>query len=69
MLIWCLKQVKDFILNFSISRSFLSEKEFWNLHTVLLASFPSGVCVDKIVDNRANHQGYECDAYSVQYHT
>ena len=61
MLIWCLKKVKDLILKFLINKSFLSEKEFLNLHTILLVSFPSGGCVAKFVHNRESHQGFEYD--------
>ena len=56
MLIWCLKQVIEFILEFSISGSFFSEKEFLILYTMILSSLLSGGCVDRIVDNRTNYQ-------------
>ena len=59
MLNWCLKQVKDFFLEFSISGNFFLEKEFFNLYTMVLISFRSGGCVDKVVDNRTNYQGYK----------
>ena len=52
MLIWCLNQVKDFILKFSISRSCFSDKEFLNLYTMILFSFPLGGYVDEVVDNQ-----------------
>ena len=52
MLIWCLNQVKDFILKFSISRSCFSDKEFLNLYTMILFSFPLGVYVDEVVHNQ-----------------
>ena len=51
MLIWCLKQFKGFILKFSISGSFFSEKEFLNLYTMTFVSFPLGGCDDEVVDN------------------
>ena len=35
MLIWCLKQVKNFILKFLISGHFFSEKEFLNLYAMI----------------------------------
>ena len=50
MLNWCLKQTKDFIFKFSTSGSFFSEKEFLNLYTMILVSFPSGGCVDEAVN-------------------
>ena len=59
MLIWCLKQFKDFVLKFSITGSFFSEKEFLNLYTMMLFSFPLGGCVDEVVDNRPDYQGYK----------
>ena len=60
MLIWCLKQFKDFILKFSISGTFLSQKAFLNLHNVILVS---------VVSNWANYHGYKNDVYSHQYYT
>ena len=54
MSIWYLKQVKDFIIEFSIIGNFFLEKQFLNLHTRALASFPTGGCVDEDVNNRAN---------------
>ena len=51
MLIWCLKQVKDFIFEFSLSESFFPEKEFLNLYTIVLVSFPLGGFVDEAVNN------------------
>ena len=51
MLIWCLKQVKEFILEFSLSGSFFPEKEFVNLCTIVLVSFPLGGFVDEVVSN------------------
>ena len=68
MLIWWLKQGKDFILKFSISGSFFSEKWFLNLHTMALVSFPSGGCVDKVANNLTNYQGFKY-VYFLQYHT
>ena len=59
MLNWRLKKVKDFILKSTISGSFLSEKEFSNLYTMIIIYFPSGGCVDEVVDNRTNYQGYK----------
>ena len=67
MLILCLKHFKDFILAFSISESFFSEKEFLNLNlnTMILFSFLLGGCVDEVVLNRSNYQGYLNTYYSV----
>ena len=48
---WWLKQVKDFFLKFSISGSFFQKKKLWNLYIIILASFPSGGCVDEAVDS------------------
>ena len=56
MSIWYLKQVKDFIIEFSIIGSFFSEKQFLNLHTRALAFFPTGGCADEVVNNCANYQ-------------
>ena len=57
ILIWYLKQFKDFILKFPISGSFFSEKEFLNLYTMILFSFPLGGCVDEVVNNHTDYQG------------
>ena len=62
MFVWCLKQLKDSILKFSISGSFISQKAFLNYYTVILVSFPSGGCADE-VDNWANYVGYKGDVY------
>ena len=67
-LIWCLKNVKDFILTFSISGSSCSEKEFLNLYTMILFSFPICGCFDENVDNRINYEGYKYVCF-LQYHT
>ena len=56
MLMWSLKQFKDFILKFSISGRFFSEKEFFNLFTMILVSFPTDGYVDEVVDNQTNYQ-------------
>ena len=68
MLMWCLKQFQYFILKFSVSENLYSEKEFLNLYTMILASFPLGECVDEVVKNRSNYQGckYVC---LLHYHT
>ena len=60
MLIWYLKQLKDFILKFSINESFFLQKA---LFLLILASFPSGVCVDEVVNNWANYHGYKDNVY------
>ena len=67
MLIWCLKQFKDFILTFSMSGSFFLGKEFLNLCTMILFSFPLGGCVDEVVDNQTNYQGHRY-VYFIQYY-
>ena len=64
---WCLKQLKDSILKFQISESFFSQKAFWNQYTVVLVSFPSGACVEEVVGNQANYNGYKDDVYFLQY--
>ena len=46
----------DVILKVSISGSLFSEKEFVNLYTMVLVSFPSGGCLDEAVENRASYQ-------------
>ena len=58
MLIWCLKQYKNFLLKLSISGSFFSENKFLVLYTTILVSFPLGGCVDEVVDNQTNDQRY-----------
>ena len=68
MLNWWLKQIKDFVLNFSKSGSFFLEKEFLNLHTMILVSCSPDGCVDKAAGNRTNYQGYKY-VYFLQYHT
>ena len=55
MLICCLKQVKYFILKFTITKGFFSEKEFLNLFTMMPVFFPSGECVDEVADNQTNY--------------
>ena len=67
MLIWCLKQVKDFMIKFSISRSFLLEKEL-DMYIILIVSIPSGGCVDKVGNNRESQQGCKHDDYFLYYH-
>ena len=62
-MIWCLKQVKDFMIKFSISRSFLLEKNFLDMYIILIVSFPSGGCVDKVGNNRESQQGCKYDVY------
>lgn len=69
MLVWCLKQVKDFTFKFSKSGNFFSEKQFLNLYTIILASFLSGGCIDEVSDNGAIYQEYEYDIYFLQRHT
>ena len=58
MLICCLKQFKYFILKFSISGNFFSEKGFLSLYTMILFSFCLGGCVDEIANNQTNNQDY-----------
>ena len=55
-LIWYLKQFNDFTLKFSISGCFSSEKQFLNLYTMIVFSFPLGACVDDVVNNLANYK-------------
>ena len=68
MLIWCLKQLKDFILQFSISGSFFSQKAILNQYTVIIDSFPSGGCVE-VVGNGTIYYGSKDDVNFVKYHT
>ena len=49
MLIWCLKQFKDFILKLSMSGSFFPQRKFLNLYTMILSSFALGRYVDEVV--------------------
>ena len=68
MLVSCLKQVKDFILKFSRSGRFFSEKELLNLYTMKLIGFCSGRFVDEDGGNRTNYQRYKYVSV-LQYHT
>ena len=61
-------RTKYFILKFSISGSLISEKEFLNLYTLILVSFPLGGCVDEAAHSRTNYQGYKY-VYLLQCHT
>ena len=67
MLIWYVKQVKNFILKFSIRGSFSLQKEFLNLYTMILFFSPGG-CVYEDVDNRTNYERYKY-INLVRYHT
>ena len=49
------KQVKYFIRKFLISGNFFSGKEFSDLYTVVLASFPPGECVDDLLNSFLNN--------------
>ena len=51
-----------------MSGSFFSEKFFLNWYSMILVSFSHGGCVDKVVDNRTNYQGYRY-VYFLQYDT
>ena len=42
---------------------FFSEKKKFNLCLIAFGSFHLGGCVDEVVNNRANYQGYERDVY------
>ena len=48
---WCLNQLKDFILQFSINRSFFSQKVFLNFYIIILVSSPSGHSHQKRTDS------------------
>ena len=50
MLIWCLKQCKEFILKCPISPSFFSENEVLNLYAMIQFYFSLGRYVDEVVD-------------------
>ena len=39
-----------------------------NLYAMTLFSFPLGGCVDEVVDDRTNYQGYKY-VYFIQYRT
>ena len=68
--VWCLKQVKDLILEFSLSGSFFSEKkQLLGYYAIILVSFPLGGYVDEVVDSRANYQEYRYDVHFFWYHT
>ena len=66
MLIWCLKQCKDFILKCSISRSFFSENEVLNLYTMILFYFSLGRCVDEVV-GKSIRDANTCIFFSITY--
>ena len=59
MLIWCLKQLNDFIIIKFQSVEVSFQKKFLNLHAMIFDSFRSGGCVDEVRDNRTNYQGYK----------
>ena len=63
MLIWCLKQLKDFILKFSISGSFFS---FFFINTCF---FSFRWCVDEATNSWTNYHRYKYDLYFLHYHT
>ena len=71
MLVLCLKQVKDLILEFPVGGSFFSEKTTFRLlyYTIVLVSIPLGGCVDEVVDSRANYQGFRNYVHFVRCHT
>ena len=69
MLIWCLKQLKNFILKFSIRGGFFLQKAFLNSYIVILVYFPSSGCVDNVVSHSANYHGYKDDVYLLQCYT
>ena len=60
MLVWCWKQVKDFILKSSLNRSFFSEKF---ITFTLTSLFTSGEGVYEVVDNRPNCQVCQYDVH------
>ena len=68
MLMWCLKQLKYFILQFSIGGGFFVGKEFLNLYTMTLVLFPVSGFFDEVVDNQTNYQEDKY-VYLLQYHT
>ena len=64
MLVWCFKQVKDFILKFSISGSFIAGRQNWLIyHNIVF--FTTGWGVDEVVDNGTNYQGCQYNVYSL----
>ena len=67
--LWCLKQVKDLILEFLINESFFSEKQLSDNYNIILVSFPLGGCVNEVVDNQANYQEYRYYVHFLRCHT
>ena len=69
MLVWCLKHVKDLILEFSICGRLFSEKtELLDYYGKILASRPLGGCIDEVVNRWENYQGYIYDVYFLRSH-
>ena len=59
LLVWCLKNVKDLILELSISGSFYSGKtKLLDYCTIILVSFRLGGSVVEVADSWAIYQGY-----------
>ena len=59
ILMWWLKQLRDFILKYSVSGGFFWEKEILNVYTKKLVSFHLAWCVDEVVVNQTNYEGYK----------
>ena len=58
-----MKLVKELIFQISINESLFSEKQFFNLYTIILASFLSGGWIDEVFDNGIIYEEYEYDIY------
>ena len=42
------------------------KQQFWNFDNMV--SFPSGGCVDDVVDNQINYQGFQFNVYYIECH-
>ena len=51
--------VKDYIFR---------KRQFYEMYTKTLVSFPSGGCVNDAVDKRTDQQGYQYDVHFLQCH-
>ena len=68
MLTWCLRQITDFTLEFSLNGKFVFTKRIFGLNIIVRVCFPLIACVDEVVNNQASDQGHEYDVYFLQYH-
>ena len=60
--------LKILSLHFQLVEGSFQKKFFLNLYIIILFSFPLGGCIDEVVDNRTNYQGYKYICF-LQYHS